>query len=209
MLIIIGLVLVSYVIGSIPTGVLVAKARGIDIFAVGSGSSGATNVWRSVGKKEGAFVMVADLLKGYLPVVLAQYLEQGPLAAQMQIGIQGLAPVLVALASLIGHSKSIFINWRGGKSAATGLGTILALNPICGGIIFALWIAIVLTTKLVSLASIVAGIAVSIMMYLLHGPMPYVVYCLAAGLYVVVRHKANIARLVKGQEPKIGAAKKS
>jgi glycerol-3-phosphate acyltransferase PlsY len=202
------LIALAYLLGSIPTGYLVAKARGIDIFTMGSGSTGATNVWRCVGKKEGIFVLLADLGKGYLPVLLTSYLEHGPLQANMQIGLSDLPPVLVALAALIGHSKSIFLKGKGGKSAATGLGTILALNAAVGGLTFAVWIIIVLATRIVSLASISAGVAVSIFMFALNCPAPYLGYAIAAGLYVIVRHKANIQRLLKGEEAKLGTKAK-
>jgi len=194
----------AYILGSIPTGYWIGKAKGVDITKMGSGSTGATNVWRCVGKVEGVAVMVLDLLKGYLPVLYAMHLDQGDQALQWTLGIAHLVPVAVATIAIVGHSKSIFLGFKGGKSAATGLGTMLALNPAVGGLTFASWMTVVLVTKIVSLASITAAVLNVLFMWLLNNPLAYVIYAVIGCLYVTVRHKSNIQRLMAGTEPKLG-----
>lgn len=204
------LVLAAYVIGSIPTGYWVGKAKGIDIRKIGSGSTGATNVWRCVGKVEGIFTLIVDLLKGYLPVLFAINLTAQSAQAGIihwdgaRIALTDPTPVAVALATLIGHSKSIFLGFSGGKSAATGLGTMLAMSPAAGGLTFATWIAIVFGSKIVSLASIAASAANVAYMYLFHARIDFIAYSVLGCLYVTARHKANIQRMIAGTEPKIG-----
>lgn len=194
----------AYLLGSIPTGYWIGKAKGIDITKMGSGSTGATNVWRCVGKVEGLMVLVIDLLKGYLPVLYAIHLDQGDQAAQWTFGMAHLVPVAVATIAIVGHSRSIFLGFKGGKSAATGLGTMLAFNPAVGGLTFATWMVIVLCTKIVSLASISAAVLNVVFMWALHNPPAYVLYALIGCIYVVVRHKSNIQRLMAGTEAKLG-----
>jgi glycerol-3-phosphate acyltransferase PlsY len=194
----------AYILGSIPTGYWIGKARGIDITKMGSGSTGATNVWRCVGKVEGLAVMVIDLLKGYLPVLYAIHVDQGEQAAQWTFGIPHLVPVLVATLAIVGHSKSMFLGFKGGKSAATGLGTMLAFNPAVGGLTFACWMAVVLITKIVSLASISAALLNVVFMALFNNPLAYIIYAMIGWVYVTVRHTSNIKRLLAGTEPKLG-----
>src|SRR5574344_2697580 len=143
-------VIVAYLIGSIPTGYLVVKAfNGEDIRKIGSGSTGATNVKRVMGKKWFFIVLLLDAFKGALPVLFAQGF------ATHYISI-GLIPVVAAFAVILGHSKSVFLKFSGGKSVASGVGTILALNWQVGLIIAAIWAAITYVSKYVSLGSIVA-----------------------------------------------------
>jgi glycerol-3-phosphate acyltransferase PlsY len=204
MLATLGLVLIGYLLGSIPTGFWLVKAlKGIDIRTIGSGSTGATNVLRAAGKGAAIFVLLFDLFKGWLPCVLAQW-------AEMQVGLgvplseHHIIPTVAGLASMIGHSKSIFLKFQGGKSAATALGTIIACNAWAGAGTFALWIFLVWATRIVSVASIVAGLSSPVFMAVFGAPIAYVVYCAIGALYVVVRHSANIKRLMSGTEPKIG-----
>ena len=141
---------IAYIIGSIPTGYLIVKAKtGEDIRKIGSGSTGATNVKRVLGKNYFFLVMFLDALKGAFPVILAK------LFATVGVSI-GIAPVIAAVAVIIGHSKSIFLQFKGGKSVASGVGTILALNWIAGLIIAIVWGIITYSTKYVSVGSIIA-----------------------------------------------------
>ena len=147
---IIAVILGAYLIGSIPTGYIIVKlATGQDIRTIGSGSTGATNVKRVMGKKWFFITLLLDAFKGALPVVLAA------LFASNFTDI-GLLPVLAAVAVILGHSKSVFLKFTGGKSVASGVGTILALNWIVGLIIAAIWGIITYTSKYVSLGSIIA-----------------------------------------------------
>ena len=132
---------IAYLIGSIPTGYLIVKAKtGKDIRTVGSGSTGATNVKRVLGKNYFFLVMFLDALKGAAPVILAQ------IFATRGVSI-GLIPVVAAIAVIIGHSKSVFLQFKGGKSVASGVGTIIALNWIAGLIIAAVWGDVTYKTK--------------------------------------------------------------
>lgn len=198
-LIVVGLVIVaSYLIGSIPTGYLIVKGMtGQDIRTIGSGSTGATNVKRVLGKKWFFIVMLLDALKGALPVILAK-LYAG------DVSNVGLFPVLAAVAVIIGHSKPIFLQFKGGKSVASGVGTILALNWQVGLIIALVWSVVTYFSKYVSLGSIVALVlSPFIMKYVGHAPVAYVGYCALGAIYIVYLHRQNIVRLIKGEENKV------
>lgn len=189
-------VVVAYLIGSIPTGYLIVKTMtGQDIRTVGSGSTGATNVKRVLGKKWFFIVMLLDALKGALPVILAGYIAGGALG--------GLAPVLAAVAVLIGHSKSIFLGFQGGKSVASGVGTILALNWMVGLSIAVIWSIITYSTKYVSVGSIIALALSPILMYIFKAPIAYIVYCAIGAIYIIYLHRTNIQRLIAGNENKV------
>ncbi len=189
--------IIAYIIGSIPTGYLIVKAKtGQDIRTVGSGSTGATNVKRVLGKNYFFLVMLLDALKGALPVVLAK------LFATVGVSL-GLAPVIAAIAVIIGHSKSIFLQFKGGKSVASGVGTILALNWVVGIVIALVWGVITYTTKYVSVGSIIALVISPFVMYFLGAPIAYVAYCALGAIYIVYLHRENIKRLINGNENKV------
>jgi glycerol-3-phosphate acyltransferase PlsY len=205
------LIVIGYVAGALPFGVWVAKARGVDITKVGSGSTGATNVYRAVGKKEGILVMLLDMFKGWAPVTAAIMMDQqAMMALNLPVGggntmvIPNLVPCFVGAACMIGHSKSCFLGFKGGKSAATGLGTITALNPLVGGSLFVIFLSTIYVTKIVSVASMTAAIMDVVLMAVFHAPAAFIGYAAFGGLLVIVRHKANIERLLKGTEPRIG-----
>lgn len=188
---------IAYLIGSIPTGYLIVKAKtGKDIRTVGSGSTGATNVKRVLGKNYFFLVMFLDALKGAVPVVLAKMF----VTIALSIGI---APVIAAIAVIIGHSKSIFLQFKGGKSVASGVGTILALNWMVGIIIALVWGVITYTTKYVSVGSIIALLISPFVMYFLGAPVAYVGYCALGAIYIVYLHRENIKRLIQGNENKV------
>jgi glycerol-3-phosphate acyltransferase PlsY len=192
-----GIIFAAYIIGSIPTGyILVKLLKGIDIRTIGSGSTGATNVKRVLGLKGFITVMLLDMFKGALPVALAKVL-----AVKLSI-FSGIAPI-VGIAVLLGHSKSIFLNFTGGKSVASGGGTLLGLNWQVGLLSFLLWFVITYTSRYVSLGSIIALGFSPVMMYLFHMPLSYVLYCLVGALYVAYLHRENIVRLLNGTENKV------
>ena len=194
-LVILAVVVIAYLIGSIPTGYIIVKGMtGQDIRTIGSGSTGATNVKRVLGKKWFFIVMLLDALKGAAPVLLAKYSTVDP---------YGINAVLAAVFVIIGHSKPIFLQFKGGKSVASGVGTILALNPLVGLSIAVVWGIITYISKYVSLGSIIALSISPILMYLFKNPIGYVVYCLIAAIYIVYLHRENIVRLVKGEENKV------
>lgn len=190
-------VIIAYLIGAIPTGYLIVKTKtGDDLRTIGSGSTGATNVKRVLGKKWFFITLLLDALKGALPVVLAQlFINAG--------AKYGLAPVLAAVSVIIGHSKSCFLNFKGGKSVASGVGTILALNWIVGAIIAIIWATITYSTKYVSVGSIIALLISPLLMYLFHAPIAYICYCAIGAIYIVYLHRENIKRLIAGNENKV------
>lgn len=190
-------IIMGYLIGSIPTGYLIVKAKtGEDIRKVGSGSTGATNVKRVLGKDWFFIVMLLDAIKGALPVVLAILF----LPAYAKYGI---TPVAAAIAVLLGHSKSIFLGFTGGKSVASGVGTILALNLFVGLCVAAIWGIITWVSKYVSLGSIIALALSPFIMWAFKQPIGYIAYCAVGALYIIWLHRENIKRLVKGEENKV------
>ncbi len=197
-----GLLLLAYLAGSLPTGYWMGLTKGIDIRTVGSGSTGATNVLRSVGKIEALVVFIVDIAKGYLPVLWAMTLEP---ALWSNLGLPPYTiPVAVALMPVLGHSRSVFLGFKGGKSAATGLGTFLALDPLAAGIVFATWLGVLGASKIVSLASIGASAVAPFVAYFCGSPPTIVGFAVVGALYVIIRHRANLTRLMNGTEPRIG-----
>jgi glycerol-3-phosphate acyltransferase PlsY len=191
----------SYLCGSIPSGYwLVNCLKHIDIRTFGSGSTGATNVWRCAGPLAGITVFVLDFLKGYLPLQIAQAPGLLPLSSEQLPYLL----VSMAAAGLVGHAKSMFLGFQGGKSAATGLGTLFALQPLVGLLTFITWLIVLALWRIVSVASIAAVFACIFFMSTVKAPIAYVIYCFCGFLYVAYRHKANIERLIQGTEPRIG-----
>ncbi len=189
--------ILAYIIGSIPTGYIIVKTKtGQDIRTVGSGSTGATNVKRVLGKKWFFIVMALDAIKGALPVVLAKLFVTAGVSL-------GLAPVIAAIAVIIGHSKSCFLGFKGGKSVASGVGTILALNWMVGLIIAVVWGIITYATKYVSVGSMIALFISPFVMYFLGAPIAYIGYCALGAVYIIYLHRENIKRLVAGNENKV------
>ncbi|MEN6520386.1 MAG: glycerol-3-phosphate 1-O-acyltransferase PlsY [Armatimonadota bacterium] len=194
---------VSFLCGSLPIGVIVGKlARGIDIRDYGSGNIGATNVLRTLGLGPAIVVSVGDTLKGLVPVLLAMRLISG--------SNQALFVVAAGLLAIVGHSASPFLKFKGGKGVATSLGMIIGMNPVIATIGFGLWALIVAITRYVSIASIITPFAVTALMYFSSAvfgrdvPREYMIVTLAASLLILLRHRSNIKRLLKGTEPKIG-----
>jgi glycerol-3-phosphate acyltransferase PlsY len=198
-------ILCGYLLGAIPTGYLVVRyLKGVDIRTLGSGSTGATNVLRACGKGPAAFVMLFDMFKGYIATYVAIHsepviLQTFPSLLQLHL----LAP-LAALASLIGHSRSVFLRFKGGKSAATALGTVFAMNHMAGALVFISWVVLVMVGRIVSVASMTAGLLSILFMSYFGGYTSYVGYCVAGATCVFILHRANIKRLLTGTEPKIG-----
>ena len=206
-----GAILVAaYLLGSTPTGyTLVKLLKGIDIREIGSGSTGATNVLRALGKGPGAFVLLVDCLKGVLSIFLVYWLfeftsNNNLIPATVNPEWQPIMVTLAGLAAILGHSKSIFLGFRGGKSVATSLGILLAMNWQVGLATFGVFTVVVAISRIVSFSSICGAIAVSVFMVLLHQPLPYILFGVAGGFYVIIRHRSNIERLFAGTEPKLG-----
>ncbi|MBF2005096.1 glycerol-3-phosphate 1-O-acyltransferase PlsY [Chlorogloeopsis fritschii PCC 9212] len=206
-----AILVLAYLLGSIPTGYTVVKLlKGIDIREIGSGSTGATNVLRTLGKGPGAFVLGIDCLKGVLAIFLVYWLfnfaqSQNLIPSTVNLEIwQSWIVTLAGLSAILGHSKSIFLGFSGGKSVATSLGVLLAMNWQVALATVGVFAVVVAISRIVSLSSIFGAIAVSIFMVILHQPLPYILFGIVGGLYVVWRHRSNIERLLAGTEPKLG-----
>jgi glycerol-3-phosphate acyltransferase PlsY len=187
-----GLALASYVLGSVPFALLIGRMHGLDIRQHGSGNVGATNVVRVLGRGPGIFCFVLDFLKGVAPV-----------AAGLLLGLPLWGVLLAAATTILGHSRSIFLGFKGGKSVATGAGAIVAMAPLAGLGALAVWAAVFLTSRIVSLASITAALALPVLTLLTRQPREIVVFSTIAALYIIIRHRENIRRLREGQEPRM------
>ena len=208
----VGLV-IAYLLGSIPTGYLAGKLLiGIDIREHGSRSTGATNVLRTLGKWPALAVLVIDVLKGVAAIFVGRWFcpwlagalsSSAPTAADVQAWVPW-AVSLAGIAALLGHGRSIWLNFTGGKSAATGLGVLLAMSwPVGLGAAAVFGIALALS-RIVSLSSMLAAVTAIILVCGFDHPWPYRLLVIAGGLYVIVRHRANIQRLLAGTEPRLG-----
>jgi acyl phosphate:glycerol-3-phosphate acyltransferase len=204
---------IAYLVGSTPTGYLAGKLlKGIDIREHGSKSTGATNVLRTLGKWPALAVLLIDVLKGAGAVVFARWFYlwfsalpsvTPPTTLDLEAGVPW-AVCLAGLAVLLGHSRSIWLNFTGGKSAATGLGVLLAMSwPVGLAAATAFGIALGIF-RIVSLGSILAALAAIALVCGLEQPLPYRLLVIAGGIYVIMRHRANVQRLLAGTEPRLG-----
>lgn len=198
-------VVVAYLLGSIPTGYLAGKwLQDIDIRDHGSGSTGATNVLRILGKKAGAGVLFFDAFKGMVSVLLVTFIFAHPEWVVMPANYYDWVIMGAALAAILGHSKSIFLGFRGGKSVAISIGVLLIIKPIVALGSVTAFATVLATSRVVSLSSICGAIAVMVLMILLQQPLPYILFGVFASGYVIIRHRANIQRIFVGTEPKLG-----
>ena len=195
----ISIILISYLLGSIPTGFLIGKyLKNIDLRLIGSGSTGATNVLRNVGKWPALFVFIFDVGKGLIAVKIAQYYAD-----------QGLIEVLAGISAISGHIWPIWLKGKGGKAVATGLGMFLALSWKVGLASLGIFLIVLAKSKFVSLSSISAALLLPILMFFNIGNFihPYFIISLIVSLLVIWKHRTNIHRLIKGEESKINQNK--
>ncbi len=189
------IIFVSYLLGSIPTGFLVGKyLKNIDLRTIGSGSTGATNVLRNVGKWPALFVFIIDVGKGIIAVTIAKKVAQ-----------QDLIAVLAGISSISGHIWPIWLRGKGGKAVATGLGMFLALSWEVGLASLGIFLLVLAKTKFVSLSSISAAILLPVFMFFYIGYFmnSYFFISLIVAVLVIWKHRTNITRLLKGEESKI------
>lgn len=198
--------LVAYLLGSIPTGYVVAKSRGIDIRTVGSGNIGATNVFRILGKPAGIFVLLVDALKGFVACrwlgPLTYRLLGGDLAADSST--EEFLKIIGGVCAILGHNYTCWLKFKGGKGIATSAGVMLALLPAALGISFAVWVVLFLVTRYVSVGSIGAAFVLPFAAGWLGYSARMVFVAAAISALAIYKHRANIQRLLNGTENRVG-----
>ena len=191
------LLIFAYLLGSIPTGVILAKAfSNVDPRTQGSKNIGATNIYRTAGKKLGVITLLGDILKGLIPVVIAR----GALESHFWVGA-------VALAAFLGHLYPIFLKFKGGKGIATGLGAFLALAPLSAILSLLVFLAAVYKWRYISLGSLTATAAFPVFLAFLNPHHIYIPFAVIIGVLIFYRHRENIERLLGGRESKFGTKK--
>lgn len=200
------LIVIAYLIGSIPTAVWVSsKIYGIDIREHGSGNAGATNTFRILGAKAGSGVMLGDMMKGFIAVklsLLSNFHWDSEAITNLQVGL--------GLAAVVGHIFPIWADFRGGKGIATLFGMILSIQPLVAISLVGVFVLILFLTRYVSLSSITASIAFPVMiLFIFHEPeMSYKIFAIATACLVVFTHHKNISRLLTGNESKVKSFRK-
>jgi acyl phosphate:glycerol-3-phosphate acyltransferase len=192
--------LIGYLLGSLPFGYIVARAHGVDIFKEGSGNPGATNVKRVLGEKfgdkgrrAGNLVFLLDAVKGALAAAW-------PMLSFLQAPEPRLLGLVGVIAAVLGHSFSIFTRFKGGKGVATAAGGLVVLMPVSCLIGAGVWVLTFILTRYVSLGSVLAAVAVPTASWLRGNPLPFNLVATALGLFVIIRHRENIKRLLAGTE---------
>ncbi len=189
-------IIFSYLLGSIPTGVIISKYFfNVDIQKVGSGNIGATNVARTLGKKVGILTLIGDALKGIIPVVIVKLYEPYPINQTLIF--------FCALASFFGHLFPVYLKFKGGKGVATALGIFIVLFPLQTLICALLFFIIVYITRYVSLGSISSAILMPILVSFRAKDSYQIALSIIIGLFIVIKHKDNIHRLLEGKENKL------
>ncbi|MDD6133326.1 MAG: glycerol-3-phosphate 1-O-acyltransferase PlsY [Selenomonadaceae bacterium] len=187
--------LLAYVLGSIPNGLVFGKLFWhVDLREHGSHNIGATNAWRTLGKGPGFLIFLLDFLKGAISVYIG-----------MKLGDIALACVLAGVFAIVGHSCSLFLKFKGGKGVATGLGVIVMMMPVPALLVFLVWLGVVKLSGYVSLGSIVAAALVPVLAWNFGYPVEYIGFGILAAAFIIIRHHANIGRLLSGTESKIKA----
>jgi acyl phosphate:glycerol-3-phosphate acyltransferase len=184
-------IIAAYLLGSIPVGVVLSKLKGQDPRKAGSGNIGATNVMRTVGKGLGILTLAGDILKGLLPTWLA-----------IACGQTAVIVAACGLAAFAGHLWPIYLRFKGGKGVATVVGLLLALKPAAVPILFAVFIAVLLKWRYVSLGSLVGTALMPLLLLLFGSPVEYIIVSLIVGLLIYYKHRDNIKRLLSGTEHK-------
>ena len=203
--------LVAYLLGSIPTGYVVAKSRGIDIRTVGSGNIGATNVFRILGKPAGIFVLVVDALKGF---VACRFV--GPLAYRILAGdlepdsaTDEFLKIVGGVCAILGHNYTCWLKFKGGKGIATSAGVTLALLPGALAVSLGVWLLLFVTTRYVSVASIAAAFVLPFAAWFLDYSPRMIIVAAAIGALAIYKHRSNIQRLINGTENRVGKKRKA
>jgi glycerol-3-phosphate acyltransferase PlsY len=214
-LVFIVIAVAAYLLGSIPTGYLVARAKGIDIRSVGSGNIGATNAMRALGKPAGIFVLLMDAAKGYAACFLGAFIaahftsryyemrSDADIVAQFKEGLEPFA-IIAGLCAVLGHNYTCWLKFKGGKGIATSAGVYFALAPLAAGIALVTWIVTAVLTRYVSIASIAAAVALPTAVWLTKDSLFLGIVTTALGLLAIFKHRGNIQRLLNGTEQRFG-----
>ena len=190
------LTIVSYLLGSVPSGFIIGTLSGVDVRQTGSGNIGATNVARVLGKRLGLLTLLADMAKGFLPVIVAQ-----------KLGMSDIAVALITTAAFLGHLYPLFLKFRGGKGVATAFGGLLALAPPATLILIIAFGIAFLCSRAVSAGSVAAAVAAPFAFWVLSYPPTFVALAALLGGMVILRHRDNIKRLLAGTEPRFGGSR--
>lgn len=183
-------IVLAYLMGSLSSAIIICKSFGLpDPRSEGSGNPGATNVMRIGGKKLAALTLVGDLMKGLIPVLITTWL-----------GLDNTTIALVAVAAFLGHLFPLFFGFKGGKGVATAFGAILGLNLYVALCAFAVWLTIFIITRISSLSALLAALSAPLFLYLFQSPQEITFAVIFMDLFLIYRHKANIQRLLKGEE---------
>lgn len=228
-LLVAAIVVLAYLLGSVPFGLLVANSQGVDIRAVGSGNIGATNVWRTMGRKWGLLVFFLDAAKGWLAVVLAMWLAErwgwdvtgarGKVLAHEHLDAS-YAAIAGALGCILGHNFPVWLKFKGGKGVATSLGVIVGMMPLASIIVLAIWALVLKVSRYVSLASLIGAASLPVVVIGLMFLWPRAwwgavegwgafQFSVFAAFAVILRHRANIGRLMAGTELRFGSKKEA
>lgn len=200
--------LAAYLLGAIPSAVWIGQAfYGIDVRKFGSGNAGASNTFRILGKKAGIPVLIMDIMKGWSAVNLVYLLSSYAQGSEPFINFQ----IGCGIAALLGHIFPIYVGFRGGKGVATLLGIIIAIHPYTALICMAVFLIVFFTTRIISISSMLAGITFPFVMFLLFKPpsMSLKIFSVAVAVMVVVTHKKNIGRLMRGEEFRVNLFNKN
>lgn len=198
----------AYLLGSIPTGYLVGRARGIDVRTVGSGNIGATNAFRVLGKSAGTVVLIVDALKGWIAVALVpQFIYGCFFSTPWTVENRDYLRIIAAIVVILGHNYTCWLKFKGGKGIATTAGVLIALVPLTFLIGITLWIIVCFLTRYVSVASIVAAVALPIITWIAGYGHRLIIVTAVMSVLAIFKHRANISRLMRGTENRIGQHK--
>ncbi len=202
-----GLALFAFLLGSIPTGYLVGRARGVDIRKIGSGNIGATNVFRSLGRGPGVFVFACDALKGLAAVLAAAGLIGSDWLPAAAGSVPATAGITAGIAAILGHNFTPWLGFKGGKGIATSAGVLLGILPVSVSAALLVWIVLFYTTRFVSVASIGSAVTIPVVTAVLvafQGANPLLLwFAVAVGALAIWRHRSNIVRLRAGTESRV------
>ena len=212
---IIVLIVISFVIGSIPTGLLIAKSRGIDLRKIGSGNIGTTNVLRAMGKEAALVTLAGDMAKGVIPVIIARHFFQNSGSQIVGFGLEKLYSLmsdqqsvingLAGIFAILGHNFSIFLKFKGGKGVATSLGVALAISPYAALLTATIWLLTFRRTGYSSLSALVSFGLLPLSVYLTDHSREKILTATIIAILIFIRHKSNINRLLQGTEHRMSS----